>query len=110
MSENDARPRANAHPKRRLTAWFAGRSEPLATAVGTTALAGSGGTGTGDGGGGERAGDGGGDRWDRMWDRFSRRDKRWAHRTSKCESGERAKIHGGGGAYHGAFQFMLSTW
>jgi hypothetical protein len=81
----------------------------LAPAVGTTALAGSGGTGTGDGGG-ERAGDGGGDRWDRMWDRFSRRDKRWAHRTSKCESGERAKIHGGGGAYHGAFQFMLSTW
>lgn len=79
----------------------------LAPAVGTTALAGSGGTGTDDGSG-QRAGDG--DRWDRMWNRFSRKDKRWAHRTSKCESGERAKIHGGGGAYHGAFQFMLSTW
>jgi hypothetical protein len=75
------------------------------TAVwGATAQAGSGGVGSGGGG------DSGGNRYDRMWDNFSRKDKRWAHSTSQCESGQRPKIHGGGGTYHGAFQFMLSTW
>ncbi len=51
-----------------------------------------------------------GDRYDRLWRELPRRQKRWARRTSECESGSRAKIHGGTGTYHGAFQFMLSTW
>jgi hypothetical protein len=70
-----------------------------------TAQGGSGGVGTGGGGG-----ESGGDRYDRMWDGFKSKDKKWAHRTSQCESGQRPKVHGGGGAYHGAFQFMKSTW
>lgn len=49
-------------------------------------------------------------RYERLWDGLSDRNKRWARRTSRCESGGDRNIHGGGGAYHGAFQFRLSTW
>ncbi len=49
-------------------------------------------------------------RYQRLWDGLSDRSKRWARRTSRCESGGERDIHGGGGAYHGAFQFSLSTW
>ena len=73
----------------------------------TTAMGGSGGVGTGDDG---SRSSGGGSRYTRMWDDFSGKDRRWAHRTSNCESGGDANIHGGGGTYHGAFQFMKSTW
>ena len=51
-----------------------------------------------------------GDRYERTWDDFSKTNKRWARKTSECESGGNRKIHGGNGAYHGAFQFMKSTW
>ena len=49
-------------------------------------------------------------RYDRLWKRFSFRDRRWAHRTSECESGSDPNAIGGGGLYRGAFQFMKSTW
>ena len=49
-------------------------------------------------------------RYQRLWDGLSDRNHRWARRTSRCESGMDRNIHGGGGTYHGAFQFMLSTW
>jgi Transglycosylase-like domain len=49
-------------------------------------------------------------RYQRLWDGLSDRNHRWARRTSQCESGKDRNIHGGGGTYHGAFQFMLSTW
>ena len=117
MRERNSRPRARTEDRHGRTSWFAGRSDRVAILalgamlaltpiVGTTALAGSG--GTGPGGGGERGGTS--DRFERMWDGMSRKNKRWAHRTSECESGERPKVHGGGGSYHGAFQFMNSTW
>jgi hypothetical protein len=64
----------------------------------------------GTGGTSETTGTAGGDRYDRLWRGLSRKQKRWARRTSECESGGQAKIHGGGGTYHGAFQFRLSTW
>src|SRR5574338_433157 len=41
----------------------------------------------------------------RLWDRTSKRNKRWAHRTAQCESGRDPKAIGGGGRYRGAFQF-----
>ncbi len=50
------------------------------------------------------------DRYQRLWDGLSDRNHRWARRTSRCESGGDRNAHGGGGAYHGAFQFALSTW
>ena len=52
----------------------------------------------------------GGDRYDRAWDNYSRRAKRWARRTSECESGGDPDAIGGGGEYRGAFQFTRPTW
>lgn len=46
----------------------------------------------------------------RQWSKLSRRDRRWARRTAKCESGRDPKAIGGGGKYRGAFQFLRSTW
>lgn len=77
----------------------------LGTAV--TALAGGGGIGSG-GGGDTQSGTG--DRYQAEWNSFSRKDKRWARSTSECESGQDPNIHNDGGEYHGAFQFLKSTW
>ncbi len=81
----------------------------LGTAV--TALAGGGGVGTGGGGGG------GGEAVRRRPLRgrvglLPAKDKKWAHKTSECESGpnEDPNIHSPGRDYHGAFQFLKSTW
>ena len=81
----------------------------LGTAV--TAFAGGGGVGTGGGGGGggEKSGTTG-DRYQQAWDNFSTKDKRWARRTSQCEAGGDPDIHSPGKDYHGAFQFLKSTW
>lgn len=49
-------------------------------------------------------------RYQRLWDGLSDGNKRWARQTARCESGGDRDIHGGGGAYHGAYQFMLETW
>ena len=49
-------------------------------------------------------------KFQRLWDRVGRRDRRWARRTAQCESGRDADAIGGGGLYRGAFQFMRSTW
>jgi hypothetical protein len=46
----------------------------------------------------------------RLWNRTSKRNKRWARNTAECESGGDPKAIGGGGTYRGAFQFMKSTW
>lgn len=49
-------------------------------------------------------------KYDRLWQRISRRDRRWANRTATCESGRNPDAIGGGGRYRGAFQFLRSTW
>src|SRR4051794_34553540 len=49
-------------------------------------------------------------RYDRIWWGFAQRDRRWANRTSLCESGRNPRAIGGGGLYRGAFQFMRDTW
>ena len=46
----------------------------------------------------------------RHWGKVSRSDKRWARSTAQCESGGDPKAIGGGGAYRGAFQFLLTSW
>ncbi len=51
-----------------------------------------------------------GDKYTRIWDRTSRKDKKWARKTAECESGKDPNAIGGGGMYRGAFQFMKSTW
>jgi hypothetical protein len=42
--------------------------------------------------------------------RVSKKNKRWAKRVARCESGGNPNAIGGGGRYRGAFQFMRSTW
>jgi hypothetical protein len=49
-------------------------------------------------------------KYDRLWERVSVRDRRWAKQTAECESGGDPRAIGGGGRYRGAFQFMRSTW
>jgi hypothetical protein len=51
-----------------------------------------------------------GDKYALLWDKTSKRDRRWAHRTAECESGKDPNAIGGGGQYRGAFQFLKSTW
>jgi opacity protein-like surface antigen len=73
----------------------------------------SGGVGTGSGGHG--GSDSSGSRhsdstYTRLWDGTSHRNKRWARKTARCESGGNPNAIGGGGRYRGAFQFMKSTW
>jgi hypothetical protein len=74
-----------------------------------TADASDGGIGTADGGG-SGSGDRLSARYADIWDGYSTRAKRWARRTSECESGGDPDAIGGGGTYRGAFQFMRSTW
>jgi hypothetical protein len=51
-----------------------------------------------------------GTKYERIWNRLSAADKRWARSTSECESGGDPDAIGSGGLYRGAFQFMRSTW
>jgi hypothetical protein len=66
--------------------------------------------GVGPGGGGDGQASSSKSKYQRLWEKQSANNRRWARRTSECESGGDANIHGGGGSYHGAFQFMKSTW
>lgn len=88
-----------------------GASILLIALTGAPHAAASGGIGAGGDGGGDAKGGGGtAHKYVQIWDRTSKRDKRWARDTSECESGGDPKAIGGGGAYRGAFQFMKSTW
>jgi hypothetical protein len=49
-------------------------------------------------------------KYERLYKRIPTREKRWARKTSQCESGGNPDAIGGGGIYRGAFQFMRSTW
>lgn len=76
------------------------------------ALAGSGGTGPDGDGSAQTSSEptANSSKYNRLWDRTSQRDKRWASKTAECESGKDPNAIGGGGSYRGAFQFMKSTW
>lgn len=82
--------------------------------AGTQAFAGSGGAGPGGTDDGAKTSSkeptANSSKYNRLWDRTSQRDKRWASKTAECESGKDPNAIGGGGAYRGAFQFMKSTW
>jgi hypothetical protein len=65
----------------------------------------SGGTSTGTSDDGS-----GGGKYDRLWKKTSRHNKRWARHTAECESGKDPDAIGGGGDYRGAFQFTKPTW
>jgi Transglycosylase-like domain len=69
-----------------------------------------GGIGTGGGGGGGGDANRAGSKYAGIWEDYNQRNKRWARKTSECESGGDPNAIGGGGMYRGAFQFMRSTW
>ena len=49
--------------------------------------------------------------YDRAWrHNISRKNKRWATRVARCESGRDPNALGAGGTYRGAFQFHRQTW
>jgi hypothetical protein len=81
-----------------------------ASAHASTGGIGSGGSGSGSGGAGAGGGTVSGSRYTKVWDALSTADRRWAHRTSDCESGGNPRAIGGGGRYRGAFQFTRPTW
>ena len=111
MTDNSSTTQGLTRGTGNLRSGFAILSMVVMIALGTavTAFAGGGGVGTGDSGdSGDKAS--GGDRYDQAWDSFSRKDRRWARRTSDCESGQDPNIHSPGRDYHGAFQFLKSTW
>jgi hypothetical protein len=64
----------------------------------------------GSGGVGDGSRSGQSSKYAAIWDGFSHKDKRWARKTSECESGGNPKALGGGGRYRGAFQFTRQTW
>lgn len=89
-----------------VVAMFAG----LATAdAGAESGGGISATGGGGGGGGDSS-KAAKSRYASIWEDYSDRNRRWARRTSRCESGGDPNAIGGGGMYRGAFQFMRSTW
>jgi hypothetical protein len=49
-------------------------------------------------------------KYERLWRKVNRHNRRWARSTARCESGRNAKAIGYGGLYRGAFQFLKSTW
>ncbi len=82
----------------------------ISLASGSGSAAASGGIGPDGSTGGSSQGKGDDAKYDRLWDRVSNRNKRWASRTAQCESGKDPKAIGGGGAYRGAFMFLRSSW
>lgn len=85
----------------------------FAALASSPASAGSGGVSVGGHDGGKKGGNKAKvnkAKYRRIWRKTRARDKRWARRTSKCESGGNPKAIGGGGRYRGAFQFMRATW
>ncbi len=86
----------------RVALWAFAMAVTAMVLAATTAHAGSGGISATSGSGG--------DRYDRIWDRLSRRDHRWARRTGECESGNDPRAVSPDGRYRGAFQFTKPSW
>jgi hypothetical protein len=82
----------------------------MAAGVSMTASAGASSGGVSASGGSGDGSSSGGGKYKRIWEDMSRKDKRWARKTSECESGRDPNAIGGGGKYRGAFQFMKSSW
>lgn len=49
-------------------------------------------------------------KYQRHWDRVSKKDKRWAKRVGHCESGNDPNMTALGGRYRGAFMFTRDAW
>jgi Transglycosylase-like domain len=74
----------------------------------------SGGVGPGGGSGGAGADDANRNltpsKYERLWDRVSQDDRRWANRVAQCETGRDPNLTALGGDYRGAFMFTWDAW
>lgn len=76
-----------------------------------SAQADGGGIGSGGGDDGDRTEESGSaSKYDRAWDGFASKDRKWARSTGECESGNNPNAYNSSGPYYGAFQFLKSTW
>jgi hypothetical protein len=84
----------------------------LIAAVGAAAE--SGGVGPSSGGATTASGHGGGNvtppRFDRLWNKVSSSDRRWARGVAECESGHDPDAVAMGGRFLGAFMFTPDAW
>jgi hypothetical protein len=49
-------------------------------------------------------------KYHRLWDKVGKKDKRWANRVAKCESGKDPNAVALKGQYRGAFMFTRDAW
>ena len=49
-------------------------------------------------------------KYHRLWDKVTRKDKRWANRVANCESGKDPNAVALKGRYRGAFMFTRDAW
>lgn len=49
-------------------------------------------------------------KYHRLWDKVTRKDKRWANRVANCESGKDPDAVALKGRYRGAFMFTRDAW
>jgi hypothetical protein len=49
-------------------------------------------------------------RYDRLWERVTPADRRWAHKVSYCETGHDPDAVALNGQYRGAFMFTWDAW
>ena len=64
-----------------------------------------------DGNGNSRAGNGNtSGKYQRLWKKVSRSNKRWARKVAECESGRDPNAVALGGSYRGAFMFTWDAW
>lgn len=114
MNKNTNGAIAPPQPKLILLALAAAAAAFVILSLASPALAGSGGVSTDGNSGGakltKKQSAASKARYKRLWNKVGSRDRRWARRTSACESGGNPKAIGGRGRYRGAFQFMKATW
>lgn len=82
----------------------------LALSAGSAGAATSGGIAPGGDGSKDKSSSASDAKYKRLWSKVKKREKRWARKTARCESGKDPEAVGGGGKYRGAFQFLKSTW
>ena len=88
----------------------------LALLAAAGAPANSGGVGPGDGSGGTGSGGDDGnlhltpEKYERLWERVSEDDRKWANRVAQCETGRDPNLTALGGDYRGAFMFTWDAW
>jgi len=97
-------------PARLRSTSIAGLAAIAIAAIAPAGAAASGGIGAGSANEAKNGGGGTAAKYVRIWSKTSKRNKRWARSTARCESGGDPKAIGGGGRYRGAFQFLKSTW